>query len=338
MTQEEYLQLVNEVNSNKKFTQINYPLQGRKVLFYKGEDNEMVKLFKAISTHTSPELEKIISNSELDFSGIGFGGFINQVEVDGRELLLIATFDFGDLPEDITTAQEVLNYIVENKIKLNPVFHEEMLGNITEEQFINLSNKEGIILPPSQYENRLQIEFDTYNGESVMKDYYAWGEISPKEEYTIQNYVGPVNGATSDFIEDEDDVIYINDQKKYFRIMEYEQAEQLVNHPYYNWTVVNGQLGALFSTEPTREVSTKQQYLFRDVFTKQQYLFIPAQQCSKGKNGYPYDRYCLVWLKYTDKEDNSKANALYCDKDGVQIVSESKYVGCSVIGTSHDEK
>lgn len=330
MTQEEYLQLVNEVNSNKKFTQINYPLQGKKVLFYKGEDNEMVKLFKTISNHTSPELEKVISNSELHFSA-GVFGFINQVVVDDRELSLVATFDFSgvmeDLPKDVTTTQEFLDYIVENKIKLNPIFYEEqMLGNITEEQFINLSNKEGIILSPSQYTNRLQIEFDVYNGKSVMEDYYAWGEINPKEEYTIQNYIGPINGTTSDYIEDEDDVIYINDRGKAFRMMTYEQAEQLVNHPYYNWTIVNGQLGALFSTEPTRMVDIKY------------YLFIPAQQCSKGKNGYPYDRYCLVWLRYTNEEDNSKANALYCDKDGVQIVSESKYVGCSVIGTKHDEK
>lgn len=33
MTQEEYLQLVNEVNSNKKLTQINYPFEGRKEIF-----------------------------------------------------------------------------------------------------------------------------------------------------------------------------------------------------------------------------------------------------------------------------------------------------------------
>lgn len=331
MTQEEYLQLVDEVNSNKKLTQINYPLQGRKVLFYKEEDNEMVKLFKAISSHTSPELEKAISNSELHFS-VGVFGFTNQVMVDDRELSLVATFDFSDimedLPEDITTSQEFLDYIVENKIKLNPIFYEEeMFGNITEEQFINLSNKEGIILSPSQYTNHLQIGFDLYNGESVMEDYYAWGEISPKEDYTIQNYIGPINGVTPDYIEDEDDVIYINDHDKTYRIMTYEQAEQLVNHPYYNWTIVNGQLGALFSTEPTREVPAKQYY-----------LFIPAQQCSKGKNGYPYDRYCLVWLRYTNEEDNSKANALYCDRDGVQIVSESRYVGCSVIGATYTEK
>lgn len=328
MTQEQYLEHLQEVNSNKKFTQINYPLQGRKVLFYKGEDNEMVKLFKTISNHTSPELEKAISNSELHFSAKVFG-FTNQVVVDGRELSLVATFGFSgvmeDLPEDVTTTQEFLDYIVENKIKLNPIFYEEeILGNITEEQFINLSNEEGVIFSSSQYTNLLYIGSDQYNGDSVMEDYYAWGEIAPKEEYTIQNYIGPINGTTSDYIEDEDDVIYINDRGKTFRMMTYEQAEQLVNHPYYNWTIVNGQLGALFSTEPTRMISTKY------------YFFIPAQQCSKGKNGYPYDRYCLVWLRYDNEKDNPKAFALYCDKDGVQIVSESKYVGCSVIGAKHD--
>ncbi len=133
-------------------------------------------------------------------------------------------------------------------------------------------------------------------------DYFAWGETTPKDEYTLENYIEPT-AQGYDMLDLACDAAYVNWGDKWC-MPTWEQMEELMNECAWTWTQQNGADG--YRVEGPNGNS----------------IFLPAA----GKAGYPGGS-GSYWnnLRY----DESFAQALYFNVNDFQNALICKEHGCS---------
>lgn len=158
-------------------------------------------------------------------------------------------------------------------------------------------------------------------------DYFDWGEIAPKEEYTYENYkwwyydengyryiskyntksnFGPVDNKTE--LEPEDDAAYVN-WGTLWRMPSLEQVVELVNSCSWQWTQKNGVIGHLL-TGPNENT-----------------MFLPAAGYYDGSSPEYVGTYGIYWSRSLYSYLPDRAFALYIDSQYTDSEDFSRYYG-----------
>ena len=158
-------------------------------------------------------------------------------------------------------------------------------------------------------------------------DFFAWGETTPREEYTYENYkwwyfdesgyrniskyntksnFGPVDNKTE--LEPEDDAAYVN-WGTLWRMPSLEQVVELVNSCSWQWTQKNGVIGHLL-TGPNGNT-----------------MFLPAAGYYDGSSPEYVGTYGIYWSRSLYSYLPDRAYALYFDSQYWDSEDFSRYYG-----------
>lgn len=340
MTQEEYLIHVQEVNKNKKYTQIQVLLEGRKQ-FNLGTNKDLWKIFSVITDYNNPIIQEHIKEFEMNFHK---GNSASTLTFTLNKGDIKIAMNFTGLPV-FQTQEEIIDYLSGLEEKQNPTFiwfpTEDTSSLISEEDFLYiLSLKEGEFLNP--YENKLEIPnlvdissydiirgmpFDSTSPFQLNGEYYAWAETSPKLEYTLENYNPGHEYSENEILSDVDDIVSIEARIKdrydlSTKISSPETFQQVIDGCNYTWTTANGCVGAKFTPKLDSGIQGK-------------YLFIPALQHS-DPSYYTDEVYCAYWTNTSDEERTTAAQLFYCsERFGPNVSSTSRYFGLPLISVKY---
>lgn len=333
MTQEEYLQLIEEVNSNKRFTQINYPLQGRKEIDILNKKSSNWELFSSITSYTNDVLKDYLKDFKKSFSNLG-GSHLDFFLKKG-ELEIHIVFESGDHYE---TEEEFIEVLKETRENNNVVVcflgeneRSAICGNLKEgelEDDLNyiLSITEGQFLNPGDnylsFGSGYSIELHgiPFGAESIFDfsnvPFYAWGETETKDSYELENYEGPTV-AEGEELPSYYDVISVK-RGPYWKMPDDDAFQAIIQNCNYEWTTVNGTLGIKFTPKQNQN----------EVVGK--YLFIPALQSTDSR--YVKERYCTYWTRNSDEDRETAAHIFYADEiTNPDIASAGRYNGMPIL-------
>jgi hypothetical protein len=159
-------------------------------------------------------------------------------------------------------------------------------------------------------------------------DYFAWGEISPKNEYDIKNYKwsnGKYDGITKycanvDFgiidnqrdLDLADDVVHIKWGGKW-RIPTKEELIELIEKCIWKWIIINGICGYEIMSKKTGHS-----------------IFIPAAGYKSKTTTHSANTTLECWSQSVDLQVADSACCLGCDANTIDFCIEDRSVGLSI--------
>lgn len=170
---------------------------------------------------------------------------------------------------------------------------------------------------PTQYESidlGLSVKWATTNiGASSVTDYgdyFAWGEIAPKEEYNQGNC--PTYGQKVTWDAEKNDAAY-NLWGTEWRVPTGDEMQELIDNCTWEWTVVN--------TIPGYKVTSKV-----DGFTDK-YIFLPASGCRVAKALNQLDVMGYYWTSTPSPANNNVSRNLSSNKDSHYLYWTNRFQG-----------
>lgn len=142
-------------------------------------------------------------------------------------------------------------------------------------------------------------------------DYFAWGELMPKEGYSIENYSFVLAEGQKE-LDATSDATTANCGSDW-QIPSAGQFEELTNNTYQRWTTFNGINGELITSK-----------------TNGKSIFLPAADYRNESNYESVGNNGCYWTRSLYEENSEDARIIYFNNFVFSMSRMNRYCGCSI--------